>query len=812
MMKPPAIWQPVLLLLVTLLALSLAYTVRPVVPIDIGDYYDSIFLRHFHDREVDAAAAGETWEWPPDQQQVVVPGQREGEWVVTIYAAEQQPEDALRGLAASANGERLRIARMGAGTMVAVVPPSQAAAPQMAIQLEPGLREGPTPPAGLAGRVVIEPARTYRWSYDESSIQLPGLGRGAWRVTMEMVTAHPDGSPTDATIQANDRTLVTLPDSAEVRRVHVLVPGSAMPHGDLRLQIDATPYHDPRPLGVLLSDVVVEPLAAEGAGGAVITAIPPTGILLSGIIITLALSLCLYRLLNAPRVVLLVTVGVIGLGTWALMTHRFPTTVMLPPLAVLALVSLLLLPLLRFLMRWAFGQRTRVHYDYQPLSLARLSMLDLHQFINIILLIFLVSFWLKAGAMLYPYFIGIDVHWHMERVRWILNGDLATLYGVNSPLNDSTMPLAEWGHNKPVIPYSPYYHILATGFAMFPWSLETSANMFSALLDSSRVLLIALLARKSGMSIRATLLAAMLYALLPVNFLLHSWGNVPTTTGLWWTCAATTMMVVSWHRLYHPWRIVGLTLLIIASLLIYTVAGAFMGLFLVLFSVFVVLVDIRFWVRPPADSGAPPDIQTTPPTPESEQAWPVPKTLSAGLRPLWLATGAAVVLVILVYYGQYIQPIMEQTIPYFARSFGSSAEEMGKASADPVEYVLQHMRIWDYGLLIPFVLSVVWIGDYARRLWQDARATRTNSMHVLWAAIAAWMAVTVIFLPLAFKISMVDKHFFVSIPFMVLATAALIDRWWEQFWPLRAATLLWYTYLGVSAVHLWIMRIMTVKQ
>ncbi len=50
----------------------------------------------------------------------------------------------------------------------------------------------------------------------------------------------------------------------------------------------------------------------------------------------------------------------------------------------------------------------------------------------------------------------------MDRVRWILQGQLPTLYGVNSPLNESTMPTAEWGANRPVIPYSPWYHIFAT--------------------------------------------------------------------------------------------------------------------------------------------------------------------------------------------------------------------------------------------------------------------------------------------------------------------------------------------------------------
>jgi hypothetical protein len=777
----------VLLLVCTLLVLVAAYALRPTVHVDVGNYYDSAFLHHFHDREVDSAGPGTSLTWPPEQQALELPGHRRGEWIATIYAASNQPDDVLRGLAVSANHQRLNIPRHGERSIIAVIPPEIAAAEQIVLRLEPGLREGPQQPPGLAGRVVLEPARTYRWSRAESTLTFPGLGRGAWRLDMDVVAAHPGDHPVQAQIVAHGTPIVTLPDRHELRRISVLVPAHLMQGGDLDVTIRSNPYEDPRPLGLLLSDVNVLPIETGTAPllPLSLSSIPPWSSMLTVMVIILVVYGCLAHLGVAPWSALAwSTLAVLAAG-WALSLHRFPTTFMLPGLTLLALWSMVLLLVLRPLLMRVLSRPS----SPQPPDNG-----SIERFVNILLLIFFVGYWVKAGAMLYPYFVGIDVHWHMDRVRWIINGDLPLLYGVDSPLNESTMPLAEWGPQKPVIPYSPYYHMLAATFVIFPWSLEMSANMVSVLFDCSRVLLIALLAYRGGLGKRAAVLAALLYAVLPVTFLLHSWGNVPTTSGLWWAFAATVFLVVQWERLHRPAMFAALALLLVASFLIYTVAGAFMGLFLLLFSGLVLLLPRH-------------------PTP-----------LAPRLGVLWVATALAIVLVMVVYYGQYIGPIVERTIPYFAESLTSTAEEMGKASADPVEYVVRHTRLWDYGLMIPFWLTLAWIAAEGYTIWragqhpcdsEPSSSDPTPCPHaspLLWAAISGWMGVTLVFLLLAYKVSMVDKHFFVSIPFMVIATAALIDRFWQRARVLRVVAIVWYVYLGMSALHLWVARIISVKQ
>jgi len=137
---------------------------------------------------------------------------------------------------------------------------------------------------------------------------------------------------------------------------------------------------------------------------------------------------------------------------------------------------------------------------------------------------------------------------------------------------------------------------------------------------------------------------------------------------------------------------------------------------------------------------------------------------------------------------------------------------MGK-QGDPVSvYIVRHTRLWSYGIALPVLATLVWMWSEGRRTWQREAAPPDEPRVLLWTSVSAWMIVTMLFLVLAYKVSMVDKHFFVTIPCMVIATAAVIDRFWERFRTVRVVTLLWYAYLGVSALDLWLMRIATVRQ
>ncbi len=767
-----ALFPLLLLVLLTLIALSVAYSVRPRVHVDLGSYSDSIYLRDFHARELDAAAAPLVYPWQPASPSMVLPGGYTSDVLITIEAYPHLPDRPLGLVALNVNGQPASIPRSSSHRFTALVPAAEAAAPELRLHLRPALTGGEEPDPAVVQQVVVAPARTYRWTQGQSEIVFPGLGRGAWQVELDVVTAHPDGISPDARIIANGVPLATLPNSGALRRVSLLVPAAVMTSGDLRLTVQSRTYTDPRPLGVFIAGVIVTPVTSPPA------VLPPLRSLLAGVGLALGLYTCLTILIGGVaaqpmRGTRWLAAGIALLAVLllaaALMQMRFPISFMAPALGWLAGWSVLLLLLLRPLVL-RFSPTPRYGYA--------------------LLLLFFASYWLKVAGMLYPYFIAIDVHWHMERVRWILQGQLPLLYGTSSPLNESTMPVAEWGTNRPVIPYSPWFHMLATSYALLPWRLEFTNNMVSALVDTSRILLLGLVAVRVGMGQRGGVLAAALLAVLPVNFLLLSWGNAPTTTGFWWSLAATLWVVVQWHRLHERVPFLVLTLLLLGAFLIYTVAGVLTGLFLVLFTPLVWLAAAR-----------------------SQQP-----DLRRGVRPLWLATALAALLAIAIYYVQYIPPIIERTLPYFVEAFaGDGHADSGKATDTPIAYLLRHARLASYGIVVPIVLGLVylvwgWLSRCTLTLRPPAHTPTTPSAVILWAAVAGWAAVLLLFVPLAYIISMVDKHFFVALPLLVLATAAVLERLWARGWWARTVILLYYAYLLVAALNLWLTRILTVKQ
>jgi hypothetical protein len=794
--------RPYLLLaLLTVVALTLAYGARPVVRIQMGGDYDAAFLQGFNGREIDAAGAAEAHAWPAGQETLTLPGRRRGVWIATLRLAPGKPAGILDEAAIAVNGERVDMPRRTSDTVLAKIPPELAAAETLSFSLVSPLVGGALPPRDIVGEVVLAPARTYRWSTGESSVALPNLGRGAWAAELAVVTAHPDGQPVEAQLYAGERLLAALPDSPAPRRLHLLVPPDAVRDGSLELTLRANTYADPRPLGVLLSAVTVAPLAGAGLAAA----LPPLGGLAMALVTVLGAFAALSFAVGSGRwgvgseerrgglsAAGWAALGVAAaalLGAWALGAHRFPSSFMLPRLAWLAVASVLLVLALRPLTRWLFraagapiDNDGRADHALTPrASRPHASRLTPHAspFLSVLLVLFLVSFWLKAAGALFPYFVAIDVEWHMTRARWILDGQLPLLYGTNSPLNESTMPTAEWGENRPVIPYSPWFHIFATLFAFSPISMETTANMFSILLDSTRVILIALIALKAGLSRRAALLAAATFAALPVAFLLHSWGNIPTAMGLWLTLVCNTVILCFWERLHERRVMVTLSALLLATFLEYTVTGVFMGVYLVVFTAIVWLNGRR------------------------GGAW---RANARPLGSLWLAAGVAIAMALLIYYGQYIWLIIQQTVPYMSTVFTQGPESVGVERPPFGQYLWAYVphldyRIWpgDYlyfGLLIPVLFTLP--GFFALR-----------HRPLIWTLFAAWGTVALLFLLAGYRISMVDKQLFYLLPMICVCWAIYAERLWARgrWGRLVVVTILLYTL--VTALDQWALRIAT---
>jgi hypothetical protein len=340
------------------------------------------------------------------------------------------------------------------------------------------------------------------------------------------------------------------------------------------------------------------------------------------------------------------------------------------------------------------------------------------------------------------------------------------------------MPTAEWGANRPVIPYSPYYHMFATVFALpiFP-SMAWGANHWSMLLDGTRVILMALLVLKLGLSRPVALWSVGMYSLLPVGFLIHNWGNVPTGFGLWLTLLCMVFMVAAWEKLEQRGPMVAFSLMLTVTFLIYTVTAVFQGVFLVFFSLIV-------WLA--ARQGA---------------QW---RALLPKLRAIWTAAGVAIVVVLVVYYGQYILPIIERTVPYFGTVFTQGAASVGVERPPFSAYMYSFWqaldyKIWPdrylfYGLFLPLVYTI-------------------PAMFVLWkrplaaTLFAAWYSVAVLFMFAGYRISMVDKQLFYILPLISISWAIFAQRYWHRGRWGQAFVIITLALTFAAAMDQWIFRI-----
>src|SRR5687768_16895902 len=66
--------------------------------------------------------------------------------------------------------------------------------------------------------------RTFRWSTGPAGVTIPDIGRGAWVGQINVLTAHPDSAPVEAVLHLSDGNTVRLPDMAEARVIHHLIP------------------------------------------------------------------------------------------------------------------------------------------------------------------------------------------------------------------------------------------------------------------------------------------------------------------------------------------------------------------------------------------------------------------------------------------------------------------------------------------------------------------------------------------------------------------------------------------------------------
>ncbi len=597
-------------------------------------------------------------------------------------------------------------------------------------------------PEAFAGRTTP----SYRWTRERSAILAPGLGRGLWQTELRLLSPQPAGQPKQALIETDGQRWLIQLAPAE-RTYHLLTPSA----GDLSLAIVAPTDRygsDPRPLGVVFAGVSFDPIAANP--------LPPLAFLLYALI-ALTLAFITLRLIGLDTWLAL-SAPLIGLAllVWGTAIARAPMGLFMPRLAALAVVALLLTPLVWLLWRW----------------LIRLGRLDPAPWLlPALLAIFYIGFWIKAAGLLFPYAHVVDIDWHVRDIMLVVEGRWREFY-LPSYFSYGKMPVAEWGANPPLLPYTPFFHITVAPLVWLPWPMATSVNVFSVFFDANRSVMIGPLALGWGLKSRGALLAALLYAITPFTFALHSWGNVPTTFGIWWALLVIVVLTLTWGR-WHERRVFALlTAVLLASFLYYLVIAVFTGFFVILLAIALLL-----WRNRPAGQ----------------------------IKALLGSATLALLLSIAVYYIFFIPEMIERTLPYILGTVARGQVNEGQADHISLSQYLRfhwtHMGYLNYpvrhGVWIPTLLALP-------GLW----VLRRNRLALI--MLGSWLVVAFLFFVVGLRVSMVDKYIFYAMPGLAIAAAAVFDRFWNRNLVVPLATVAIFVFTCWSALELWILRLQRV--
>ncbi len=408
--------------------------------------------------------------------------------------------------------------------------------------------------------------RTFRWTREEAVLRVPGLGRGPYRLDLEL--AAPRFSPGPAPrlrLVVGPSTLLDAPVGPAGQVYSLLLPPEALPAGNLELLLRSeafTPTGDPRVLGVVLRQVELRP-----AGGPVW---PAPGVLLwSGLAVLLVVLLA--RRLGWSRWVALAG----GAGA------------MLALAAGLAWGRPLLVPGLPYISlglacAWGavvvFERPMHRLFSWGGAELGRRP----ERLLWTVAAFFLA---VRLAGVLHPALETWDLCFHYHRLESVLRGQLFF-----------TIVSGEWRSQETL--YLPsLYLLLAPVWAFFGGRL-VPLKVAEVLLDSSAAVLTAYAAHRLLGRGAAAPLAALFYLALPYSYLIFSWGIVSNAWGQGLMVAFLALLVSPAGRLQRRSSWLGAVLLLLLAALSHPGAVQLAGLLLAALLLAALPAPLRALPRP----------------------------------------------------------------------------------------------------------------------------------------------------------------------------------------------------------------------
>jgi hypothetical protein len=384
---------------------------------------------------------------------------------------------------------------------------------------------------------------SYRWTRDSSRLEVPAFAT----TTHALLTLTTGGLP--AVIPAprlvelvvDGETFLTLPVDAFPRRVLLLLPPDTLRDGTLRVDFlsPVSKVHpDTRRLGIRLDNLSLGWL--PGGGG---TPLPPWGMLVAQWGIVLLSLLVAYRL-DTPR--------------WGMMALAI---VLVVALAWMTGSQLLIAGFWQYRLWAMMAALVVLVWGSFPLLERILPTPHARAEIRWLWTIALGAGLLRMVPILFPPFDSHDWYIHRKRIIDFINGGFI-IY--DKP--------AEFSKKLTIVPNAPYLFYLPAN--LLTTSPVVAMQWVYTLVDSMTTLLVAVLARFLGGSARSSRLAAVIFALFPLNLTALWWGFGPQVIG-------QTLMVLLALFVAQPgvssWRIWGVGGMVFVLLLLSHVGSGILG-------------------------------------------------------------------------------------------------------------------------------------------------------------------------------------------------------------------------------------------
>jgi hypothetical protein len=390
----------------------------------------------------------------------------------------------------------------------------------------------------------------YRWSSEGARVNLRQIGTSSGATLSLRLGEKPRELPNPTlTLYFNERPYSTIALAYAPRTYHLLVPRWGMQNGDMRVGLTAPLFStpsDPRQLGVRLDH-----LSLDFAAGSPV--LPAPRQLLEQILL---LALCGLTLRRVGWAVPAIAAALAALALGLLLIYS-RHLLLLDHYTGRVTVAALLLCLLVWVL--------------PPLLVRRLPWAGPERFATQLSAITALACALRLAGALFPMFAAHDLPRNIKRLLIVHGGELVI-----------TARSAEFGSGFTVYPPAPYVAFLPVGLVNSDPSLIVQGTL--ALLDGTSALFIGLLALRLGLARRAALLAALLYAALPISLTGLWWGFTAQTFGQWLMAPLALVLLEAFRR--PRWQLwagacILLSIALLAHIGVAILAVAWLGLLLV---------------------------------------------------------------------------------------------------------------------------------------------------------------------------------------------------------------------------------------